>query len=415
MANIIERACYGAIWVYRFALYTFRLFYGQRGLQIASALAYATLLSVVPLLTVMFAFPGGLPMFKGLAGTIQSFLFHNFVPAFGETVQHYLGDFSKNASKLTATGIASLVIIALMLMETIDEAINAIWRVRNRRSPVGRFLVYWAMITLGPLLVGVGLFSTSYLLSLPMVSNVDASLGLQRRLLSILPFLTTSVAFSLLYVLVPNCYVRRSHAVIGGVFAAILFECAKFGFGIYVRSVSAEEIYGALATIPLFLIWIYTSWVIVLLGAYVSFSLAGFNMKKDQMRGDQEQWDFEDAFAVLGALWEAQKSGQTLSVQGFAGSGVQLAPHHVSEILHCLERGLWVGRTAQGGWMLSRDLDAITLWDLHQIIPRRLPIDDVRDSDDRWLSGLAKALESHRTDIARNLNVPLSEVLRRAE
>lgn len=412
IAKSLERARQAAAWVYRFALHTFRMFYSQRGLQIASALAYATLLSIVPLLTVMFAFPGGLPGFEGAGDTIQSFVFRNFVPTVGETVQGYLGGFSQNASKLTATGIVTLVVIALMLMETIDNAINAIWRVRKRRSPVGRFLVYWAMITLGPLLVGFGLFSTSYVLSLPVVSDVDVSLGLQRRLLSVLPFLTTSVAFTLLYVLVPNCYVRRAHAVAGGVIAAILFEYAKVGFGVYVRSVSTEQVYGALAVIPLFLVWIYLSWVIVLLGAYISYCLAGFSMKRDRARADAQSWDFEDVWQVLRALWQAQGEGGALSVQALS-RGVRMAPHLIDDILACLEQANWVGSTSDGDWMLSRDLDTVTLWDLHRIVPRRLPEDQMQKSSDRWQRALGEALEPHRADAVRSLNIPVADILKK--
>lgn len=409
-----ERARYAVVWVYRFALHTFEMFYRQRGLQVASALAYTTLLSIVPLLTVVFAFAGSLPVFEGAGEAMQSFVFRNFVPAFGETVQEYLGGFSKNASKLTATGIVTLVIIALLLMETIDLAVNLIWRVRQRRSALGRFLLYWAMITLGPLLVGFGLFSTSYVLSLPVVSGVEASLGLQRRLLALLPFLTTSVAFTLLYVLVPSCYVRRTHAVVGGVVAAVLFELAKMGFGVYVRSVSTQEIYGTLAVIPLFLIWIYVSWVIVLLGAYISYCLAGFSLKKERARADRQTWDFEDVWQVLRRLWESQNEGGSLAVHELSPA-VRLAPHDVNDILACLEEANWVGRTSAGSWMLARDLDTVTLWDLHHIIPRRLPVSDVRDGGDRYLRALGRALDPHREDAARSLNVPIADVLRKAE
>lgn len=411
----LERARSGAIWICGFSLFTIRQFYRQRGLQIAASLAYATLLSIVPLLTVMFAFPGGLPVFADLGETIQSFLFRNFVPAFGETIQEYLGGFSRNASRLTATGLLFLVIIALMLMATIDNAINMIWHVRNRRGRVGRFLVYWAMITLGPLLVGFGLFSTSYLLALPVVSEMDASLGLQRRILSVLPFLTTSVAFSLLYILVPNCHVRQGYALTGGIIAALMFEMAKMGFGVYVRSVPTEAIYGAIAVIPLFLIWIYTSWVIVLLGAHISFCLTEFKLDRDRSGRDGDWWRFEDAFGVVRALWQAQNTGGAVSVPSLPGAGVRLAQYHVNEILDCLERGKWVERTAEGDWILSRDLDTVTLWDLHRIIPRRLPFDGLHGAADGGLRELEQVLRAHRDELARGLNIPVAEILRRGK
>src|SRR5690606_1670964 len=124
-------------------------------------------------------------------------------------------------------------------------------------NPVARFLVYWAILTMGPLLLGVGLFSTSYLFSLPLISGVDTTFGVKERLLSWLPFMTTSIAFTIIYILIPNCVVLRRHALVGGIAAAILFELAKYGFGIYVRTMPGyQTIYGALAVIPIFLIWI---------------------------------------------------------------------------------------------------------------------------------------------------------------
>ena len=184
--------------------------------------------------------------------------FQVFVPELGWTVQGYIMNFSDKASQLTITGSMILVFIAIMLMATIDNAFNRIWFVRNKRNPVSRLLVYWAVLTMGPLLIGFGLASTSYLLSIPVVIDVESSFNLRAKILSWLPFLTTSVAFTLLYILVPNCRVTKRHALFGGVFCAVLFEFAKYGFGVYVRAMpSYQNIYGAISVVPLFLIWIY--------------------------------------------------------------------------------------------------------------------------------------------------------------
>ncbi len=261
--------------------------YGQflkrRGFQTASSLAYTTLLSLVPLIAVMFSFFSHMPVFKDINEVIQEFVFNNFVPAFGSTVQDYLIDFSMKASQLTTTGICILIIIALMLMATIDSALNHIWHVSDKRNPTTRFLIYWAILTLGPILLGVGLYSTSYILALPVVDTVDASLQFKTHLLTLTPFITTSIAFFLLYVLVPNCDVKVRNAVIGGIMAALLFELAKFGFGFYVKAVPTEAIYGALAVMPVFLIWIYLSWVIVLLGAQMAYTLSVFKCDGNQV------------------------------------------------------------------------------------------------------------------------------------
>ena len=265
----------GTIWLYKFSRYVLRRFVTRRGIQSASALAYTTLLSIVPLVGVLFSFFGDLPVFSDISESIWGFVFANFVPEFGRTIQGYLIEFSLNASHMTHAGIVVLIVIALLMMWGIESAINQAWHVPISRNPVKRFSIYLAVLTLGPVLLGIGLYTTSYLLALPLIRDVDASLMLRARLLTVMPFLTTTLAFALLYNLVPYCRVNRNHALVGGVFAAVCFEVAKYGFGVYVKSVpSYEIIYGALAIIPMFLLWIYLSWVIVILGAQVACSLS---------------------------------------------------------------------------------------------------------------------------------------------
>ena len=272
LVNIIRDNLIKVLYFSRFFL---RHFYTLRGMQTASSLAYTTLLSIVPLIAVMFGLFGKIAILQDVSASIQEFVFTNFVPHFGQTIQGYISGFSTKASQLTITGSMVLVVIAIMLMATIDNAFNRIWFVTKKRNPIARLLVYWAVLTMGPLLIGIGLASTSYLLSLPVVADVDSTLNLKAHFLSWLPFLTTSIAFTLLYILVPNCYVSKRHALVGGIICAILFEFAKYGFGIYVRTMpSYENIYGAISIIPLFLIWIYVSWVIVLFGAHISFCLS---------------------------------------------------------------------------------------------------------------------------------------------
>lgn len=396
-----------------FARYFIRQFYLQNGLQIASSLAYATLLSLVPLVAVMLGFLGGLQVFSGVVESVQSFVFNNFVPSFGYTVQKYIYDFSVKASQLTITGSILLLVIAVMLMATIDTAFNRIWCIRSRRRPLSRFLVYWAVLTLGPVLVGAGLVSTSYLLSLPIVSDVDSALQIKSRLLSWMPFLTTSVAFTLIYIVVPNCYVNRFHAVCGGLFSALLFEFAKYGFGIYVRAMTTyETIYGAIAVIPLFLIWIYISWVIVLLGAHITFCLSSFYLE-GEMRGPvRTGWEFRDAFRIIGRLWSAQKDGSTLDIPALRKQGIRLPQNQINEILECLVRKKWVYVTSSGNWVLARDLGEVSLLDLQKVLHCRLPFDGIKNPRDQWEHSLQSFFETHHDEVTGVLSVPIGSLLR---
>lgn len=408
-----QRFRYALEWLFYFTRYFFRQFYQHRGLQIASSLAYATLLSLVPLVTVMFGFLGGLPVFDKIGDTVQTFIFNNFVPTFGGMIQSYLTGFSQKASQLTVTGLSVLFIIALMLMATIENALNSIWHVHDRRNPAARFLVYWAILSLGPVLLGIGLFSTTYLLSLPLVAEVGGTLGLQKKILSFLPFLTTSIAFTLMYVLIPNCFVYKRHALTGGIIAAVLFELAKHGFGFYVKEVATyETIYGTLAAIPVFLIWIYTSWVILILGAHITFCLSSFRFAKEKSGSREHDWTFEDAYHIIALLWLGQKDGKVLSFIDLRKQGIKIPQHQANEIVQYLSRAGWVETNSDGCWLLARDLDNLSILDLHRIIPKPMPVDKVHNIRDGGVSVLMQVVTQYQESLRHNLSVPLAKMLR---
>ena len=268
--------------IYTRTLYILRHFYLSNGIQAASALAFESLLSLVPLLTVMFGLFGHISVLQDFSTMIQNFIFTNFVPEFGQTIEQYIYIFSSKASQLTISGSFILILIALMLLATIDNTFNRIWEIKKKRNPIKRVFIYFLLLIMGPLLIGIGLALTSYFLSIPVIVDVDTVFNIKSHLLRWFPFLMTSITFILLYILVPNCYASSKHAVIAGVICATLFELAKYAFGVYIKEMSdLENIYGALAIVPLFLIWIYISWVIILFGAHITYCLSLFY--KDKM------------------------------------------------------------------------------------------------------------------------------------
>ena len=392
-----------------FSRYFLQHFYQLRGMQTASSLAYTTLLSIVPLVAVMFGLFGKISILQGVSESIQNFIFANFVPQFGWTVQGYIAGFSEKASQLTISGSMVLVVIAILLMATIDNAFNRIWFVKNKRNPVARLLVYWAVLTMGPLLIGVGLASTSYFLSLPVVADVDSSFNIKTRLLSWLPFLTTSVAFTLLYILVPNCHVPKKHALFGGVVCAVLFEFAKYGFGIYVRAMPGyENIYGAISVIPLFLIWIYVSWMIVLFGAHITFCLSSFRLQDEMEQRSKRGWVFIDVLRVLEYLYQAQLKGQTISVSDIRKYSIKLPHYQMNDLLEHLQRFKWVNHS-NGHWLLSKDLKETNLYDLHEILPVRLPVIETEFKADKLSNNLKKQLSKHQQSLVDSLSIPIAD------
>lgn len=256
-----------AVKFWRFTRLLGRRYNDDRLNRVAQALSYTTVLALVPFTTVAFAILSVFPVFEEWMATIQTFIYRHFVAASGDTVQFYLQQFSQKTAQLTAIGLLFLIVTALMLMETIEYTFNEIWRVQQKRKALFRFLTYWAILTLGPILLVVSLSLTSYVVSLPLLEKTIGG-SLRAFFLNSLPFLFEVLAFTLLYMAVPNTHVRWRHALIGSVLTAILFELAKWGFAYFVVNFSAYQvIYGAIATLPVFLIWIYLSWMIVLLGA----------------------------------------------------------------------------------------------------------------------------------------------------
>src|SRR6185312_456559 len=262
-----------------FAKFLWYRFRDDKCFETAGALSYTTLFAVVPLLTAVVAILAVFPVFAGLREHVSDFIFRNFVPASGETVQGYLLQFADNASKLTAVGILFLLVSALMMMASIEDRFNRIWRVQTPRGGGSRLLLYWAALTIGPLLIVAVLALLSRVLPISPQPNARP-LPWAQPLFVLLPFALTWTVLLGMYMLIPNRTVAFRHAGVGALIAAILFEVARVLFGLYVAHVpSYQQIYGALAAAPIFLIWVYLSWVIVLLGASLAAAMAAFEYR----------------------------------------------------------------------------------------------------------------------------------------
>ncbi len=237
----------------------------------ASSLTFTTLISLVPLITVMLAVFSAFPMFSQFQGAVQRYLLQSLIPdTIARPVLGALTQFATQSSRLGGAGLAVLVFTALALMLTIDRTLNSIWRVRKPRPIAQRVLVYWAALTLGPVLLGISLTLTSYALtaSRGMVAVLPGGVAL---LLNLLEFALLAVGIAGLFHYVPNTDVRWRHALVGGVFVSAGFELAKRGLTLYLDTIPTYSlIYGAFATLPIFLIWLYLGWVIVLLGAVIA-------------------------------------------------------------------------------------------------------------------------------------------------
>ncbi len=378
------------------------------GIQHVAALTYTTLLSLVPLMTVMLALFSVFPASDRLSQQVEDFLFQNFVPAAGEAVQQYLRNFSQKAGKLTGVGFAVLILVALLLMSNIDKAFNTIWHVRRKRSPVAKFTVYWAILSLGPILIAFSVGVTSYLVSFPLFNDGETVMLLRTRLLGLMPVVISAVAFTLLYSLVPNRNVPLRHALLGGVLAALLFELAKRGFALYVTAFPTyETIYGALAAVPIFLIWIYLSWLVTLVGAEFTYCLGIY--REDWREALDERGEaFLLTLRLLRALRRAQHAGDSLSVRALA---LQLPMSNDEEIelaLRSLQEAYLVLRAEDKGWLLARDLDEVTLLELYRMAPYVLPSPESVSEEP---AALRLAIGQLERDLRTHMDQPLSDLL----
>jgi len=231
---------------------------------------------------VIFALFAAFPVFSDISVQLKNFIFTNFMPAAGDVIQRYLDQFVANVNKMTAVGAVGLIVTALLLMHSVDSALNTIWRSNSPRPMVYSFAVYWMILTLGPLLAGASLAISSYLLSLRWV-NVTGVTSLIDQLLRIFPLVLSILAFWLLYSVVPTRRVPGRDALTGAVVAGLLFELGKKGFALYVTMFpSYQLIYGVLAVIPILFLWVYWTWCIVLLGAEVTVTLNDYRQLKQQ-------------------------------------------------------------------------------------------------------------------------------------
>ena len=352
----------------RYVRYLIKRAQEDRFAQVAGSLTFTTLLSLVPFVTIALGLFSAFPIFDQLRDALEGFMVDNLLPEeASKAIMTHVTEFTSKAAGLTAVGVFALGITAVLLLQTIDHALNAIWRVPRPRPLAQRILIYWASVSLGPLLIGGGLFITSY-----AVSN---SLGLlpggrwfTHWLLDLVPVGLTMLAFTLLYVAVPNRDVQWKHAAIGGAVAMIGFEAMKHLLGMYVANIPTYHlIYGAFAAIPIFLLWVYLSWLVTLMGALVAatWPLMAYE------RAEARKWPgmaFTDAMRILALLFEARKNGGATPRQ--IRAGLRTGFTESETMLEQLRDAGWIGRVdgARGElrWVLLVDPALLRVADVFQ-------------------------------------------------
>lgn len=374
----------------------------------AAALTYMTLFAIVPLMTVIYSVFSVVPAFDGVAEQLQEMVFSNFVPETGDEIRSYLEDFSSQARSLTGAGVGMLVITAYLMLTNIEKTFNSIWGVDKSRKGLSSFLLYWAVLSIGPILLGVGFGVNTYLLSLKLVFKEYDLFGFTAFVFRTLPLILTSIAFTLLFAAVPNCRVPMRYAAIGGVITAVCFELLRNLFSALVANSSMKVVYGAFAVVPVFLLWINLVWTIVLGGAILVRTMA----ERQYAFADGKPTDMVAALKCLALLRHRRATGEGISDGDCYRSGVGVVSWQ--QLRARFERHKWITATAGGRYVLSRDLRTVTLWDLATITGLKLSELEVRVANpptSQWFADYLERRMKVATAAKETLGISLEALL----
>lgn len=373
----------------------------------AASLSYTSLLSMVPLLAVIFGIASAFPVFQQWTEQMQTFVFNNFVPASGELVQVYLVGFLAAVGQLTLSGMVLLILTALLLIVRIERAFNLIWRVPAARSIRDRIVMYWAVLTLGPLAVGAAIALSAQ----PIFEQytLGISSGSVWRGLGV--FGLSWLGFTIMFMLVPNRRVHISYAATGAFLSALLFAIAKKVFVAFVASASFNVIYGTLASIPIFLFWLYLVWIVVLLGASLAASLTTFRDRETDW-GWPPKWEFLLAYRLVGLFWKNQLNRVTITSEDLLHSVQGMTVTELAEHLEQLFEAGIATRSELGEWLLSCDLESVTLLDLYRAGEYYLPIGEKLEipSHSEWDKAFFRSIQLGEMNMNRSLKSMYSDL-----
>ena len=397
----------------QFIIFVIKRFEGDRCRDQAGSLTYTTLFAVVPMLTVFLVIVSSIKALAPARQQLQNWIYSNLLPKTNMAFDNVLSSFTEKSSNLTIIGVLFLFVTTVMMISSIEEAFNRIWRVTKSRGGIVGFMRYWTIISLGPIILGTAFAISSTLASLNLLSNTVGGYQLNFELLLwFISFGLTCLGFSLLYWTIPNRQVPVKSAFIAGIFSGIVFELLKNLFGFIMSNFTSYElVYGAFAAIPVFLLWIYTSWVVVLLGVEISFALTAFRSDKTITRHPVIM-----LLDILNLFYERQKLGlhvsdkEALDILGRGEIG------RWTTFIDILEKQKLIGRTDDNNYVLIRNLDQIDFWTfvrkLPYPLPRREDLGKIH-ADDTWMKRIGPTLLEADDYLAAKLSLPLSKIFNR--
>jgi len=394
-----------------FVRFVWKRFLGDQLFAAAGALSFTTVFALVPLSMVVFGVLSAFPVFDQWSSQLSHYIFSNFVPRAANAVEGYLRAFSANTKDMTTAGVIALVISLLITLSSIETTFNRIWRVPTARPKLSRFLVYWTVLTLGALVAAASLALSTRFFALE-VFETQPGRWAEALILRVTPIAIELLAFASLFKVVPHRTVQWRHAFAGGLLAVLVFEAIKTGLGYYLGSFgSYQKIYGPLAFVPIFLLWIYLGWASILLGASFASSMSSFRYQPAALRLPHG-FELYGLLRMLGRFHQARERGRGLHSDEIQAQEPILTDELVQRLLGPLcEIGV-VSRAEGGEWLLARDLDDVSLGELYEAARLRVPVAEARLPHHEDPLGIAvmRVLDGLRMPLRDLLKQPVSSI-----
>jgi membrane protein len=389
-----------------FARFLWRRFLDDNLFQAAAALAYTTAFALVPLAVVVLGMLSAFPMFEDWSKALVDYVFSNFVPSAARAIESRLENVTENLTGMTAAGIVALVVSLLVTLNSVESTFNRIWRVASARPRLSRYLVYWTVLTLGSLLAAASLSVSASFFALRLFSSPEGQ-WVANFSLRITPVLIELAVVMVAYRVVPHHTVQWRHAFAGALLAVVLLEAVKAGLGLYLGSFQGyQKLYGALAAIPILMLWIFLGWVAILLGASLASSIAAFRYQPVSMRLPPGYEGYA-LLRLIGRFQQARREGRGLHTEQMLALEPMLTDSLLQEFLTRLDAIRLVRRDERGEWLLARDLDDLTLAELYEACQLRVPIEEA------WLPCHDDTLGAAVQAVLDDLRLPLRDALKR--
>ncbi len=402
-----------------FLTFVWQRFNADNCRQNAAALTYMSLFAVVPLMTVLFTVISSIPAFQGLENQLQNFIFEHLVPTSGSDVKDYLVQFIQQTRNLSIIGVGFLAVTAFLMLKNIEKAFNHIWHIERHRHGVNGLLLYWAVLSLGPFLLGATFAIQTYLVSLSVFFDSADVTGIGTSVLGRLPFIMSVATFTLLFVAIPNCKVPFRHALYGGVITATCFALAKTLFTTLISNSSYEVVYGAFAAIPLLLLWLHLSWQLLLGGAELVYAFSHFS--SDSSRKKMEALLL---LQLLEWLLSCHQKGETLDQETLMKKpwydGHKITAAEWEHLQAVAVRHKLAMLTEDGSLILGRDLQQLPLWQILEWAPINhnaapIPISGKHAEQPHWLDSFQQLLHDTQQQSRDTLQIKVAKLLEKTQ